>query len=416
MSLAVVFAMFGVMFGILPSAYSQTTEISEQITLSNDLLNSPLAQEILQKIAESKRKIEKLEQQNYDNLQAQKFLEDRRAVALERLNQSLILWEEKWYKFSPKVAYQKFIDKMPSDVHGVYAKQFEFTEFKHDAGINAKTKVLANGGSSEHGTQEFRKAAKSTLRELSDYNERIQPNYAESLKKQLSERIAYWNDLIDNRDEKIEKYRTAIERDYSLQLSIVTKNERADSRQVIEYYTEGTITQKSLSHKLDDINEKYLPDKEKILDAKADALSELEIKYDNWMPDTIDKLISSRHQIDSHIEIIWNSDTERYDVVSTSGFLPNQPVITRLVTSPTEIQLFWESPEGIDDILVTGYKIEVKSNNQPYAILVDNTGNRNTSYTHTDLITGEFYTYRISAISDEISTPSNEIRISTAIS
>lgn len=47
--------------------------------------------------------------------------------------------------------------------------------------------------------------------------------------------------------------------------------------------------------------------------------------------------------------------------------------------------------------------------------LVEDTGNRNTSYTHTDLISGEFYTYHISAITDiEVSDPSNEIRASTA--
>ncbi len=131
-SLIVAFAMFGIIFSVLPSAYSQTADVDtdEQTTLSGDLLNDPLAIEILQKIEESKRKIANLEKQNYDNIQVQKFLEDRRAVVLDRLNQSLILWEEEWHEFSPKVAYQKFIDKMPSGVQGIYAKQFEFTEKK----------------------------------------------------------------------------------------------------------------------------------------------------------------------------------------------------------------------------------------------------------------------------------------------
>jgi len=83
-SLVVAFTMFGAIFSVLPSTYAQTSdvEISEQTTLSGDLLNDPITLEILQKIEESKRKIAKLEQQNFDNLQAQKFLEDRRAVAL----------------------------------------------------------------------------------------------------------------------------------------------------------------------------------------------------------------------------------------------------------------------------------------------------------------------------------------------
>ena len=177
-SLVVIFVIFGVIFSVLPSTYAQTSdvEISEQTTLGNELLNSPLAQEILQKIEESKRKIAKLEQQNYDNLQAQKFLEDRRTVALDRLNQSLILWEEQWYEFSPKIAYQKFIDKMPSDVQGIYAKQFEFTETKHELGTTAKSRALDNGLDSPKALQKFNSAARSTVQELHNYNKIIQPD------------------------------------------------------------------------------------------------------------------------------------------------------------------------------------------------------------------------------------------------
>ena len=74
-SLIIAFAMFGVIFSGLPSVYSQTSDVetSEQTTFSGDLLNDPMAIEILKKIEESKIKIAKLEQQNYDNLQAQKF-------------------------------------------------------------------------------------------------------------------------------------------------------------------------------------------------------------------------------------------------------------------------------------------------------------------------------------------------------
>ena len=63
-SLVVAFAMFGVIFSVLPSAYAQTSdvEISEQTTLSGDLLNDPIALEILQKMEESKRTIAKLDE------------------------------------------------------------------------------------------------------------------------------------------------------------------------------------------------------------------------------------------------------------------------------------------------------------------------------------------------------------------
>ncbi len=411
--------MFGVIFSVLPSTYAQISnvETSEQTTLSNELLNNPLAQEILRKIEESKRKIAKLEQQNYDNLQAQKFLEDRRAVALDSLNHALISWEEKWHEFSPKVAYQKFIDKMPLGVQGTYAKQFEFTEKKHELGVTAKTTALDNGITSPKALEKFNSAARSTVSELSNYNEKIQPNYAESLKKKISERITYWDDRMNGLDERIEKDQMIIDRDYSIRLSSLSQNERIDIREILQLYNTGTVTRIELSNELGDIREKYHPIKEKILHEKAEALSELESKYDSWLPDTMESLMSSRHPIDVNIAIVWNSDAERYDVVSTTTAFStsDQPIMTGLVSAPNEIKLFWQSPASIDGVLVTGYKIEVKEDNQPYVVLAEDTETRNTSYTHTDLIKGEFYTYRVSAITDaRISDPSNEIRANTA--
>ncbi|MCH9657562.1 fibronectin type III domain-containing protein [archaeon] len=418
-SLVVAFAIFGILFSVLPSTYAQTSDVeaSEQTTLSDELLNDPLAQEILQKIEESKRKIAKLEQQNYDNLQAQKFLEDRRAVALDRLNQALIQWEEKWHEFSPKVAYQKFIDKMPSGVQGIYAKQFEFTEKKHELGVSAKINALDNGMTSPQALQKFNSAARSTVNELSNYNEKIQPHYAESLKKKISERIVYWDDMVNGHDERIEKDKSIIDRDYSIRLSSLTQNERVDIREIIQLYNVETMTRTDLSHELGDIREKYNSIRERMQNEKAEALSELESKYDNWLPDTMENLMSSRHPIDANIAIVWNSDVERYDVVSTTTVFstPDRPVITGLVSSPTEIKFFWQSPASIDKALVTGYRIEVKEDDQSYVVLAEDTGTRNTSYTHTDLINDKFYTYRVSAITDVgVGDSSNEIRASTA--
>lgn len=50
---------FGVIFSVLPSAYSQTSDVetSEQTTLSGDLLNNPVAQEILKKLRNQKERL-----------------------------------------------------------------------------------------------------------------------------------------------------------------------------------------------------------------------------------------------------------------------------------------------------------------------------------------------------------------------
>ena len=308
-SLIVTFAMFGVIFSVLPSAYSETTETSEQTTLERDLLNDPLAQEILLKIAESKRKIANLEQQNYDNLQAQKFLEDRRVLALERLNQALVLFEEEWHEFSPKMAYQKFVDKVTDDnAKGVFLKQFAFTEKKHSYGVTAKTKALDRGMNSFESMVRFNDAAKSTVAEIGKYNEKIQPNYEKLQARKMVERIEYWDDLLNNQDKSLKRDQTAIEKEYSLKLSKITKDERLEIRETINLYDDGIITRVQLTEELGDIRNKYNPVKDSINNKKEKALSKLDQKYDNWIPKVSKKLLGSDHEIDANIAIVWSEE------------------------------------------------------------------------------------------------------------
>ena len=312
LSLIVAFAMFGVIFSVLPSVYAQTSDVetSEQTTLSNELLNNPLAQEILQKIEESKRKIAKLEQQNYDNLQAQKFLEDRRAVALERLNQSLALWEEEWHEFSPKVAYQKFIDKMPSSVQGIYAKQFEFTESKHKLGVTAKTNALDNGMISPKALQKFNSAARSTVNELNEYNEAIQPDTP----AEIQTKIAIIQGHIDSTNASYFYHHVGLKGELNAQYAIEVENERKELREILKEYYANIISGDELTEQLGLIREKYAPIKENLLEENAKTLAESEKKYLDSIQDTINR-INNSEDVSSIIEAIWNSETHSIELV-----------------------------------------------------------------------------------------------------
>jgi len=90
--------------------------------------------------------------------------------------------------------------------------------------------------------------------------------------------------------------------------------------------------------------------------------------------------------------------------------VPNPP--SNLVVasaSPTQLNLSWKAPSDNGGPAVTGYKIEVKSGSNPYAILVSNTGSV-TSYSHSGLTTGTTYTYKVSAINSVgTGSPSNEV-------
>jgi len=150
---------------IIQTSYAQTNNnenvpVDEQVTMSDDLANNPLAQDILRKIDETKKWIVELEQRNYEQLEKQIELEEKRQQSLTKLNQDLKEWENLWDYYSPRNSYERFVDKIPnSQVQEVFWDQFEFKEQKVKAGRDALKKVIANGGSLHDARQAYLNAA-----------------------------------------------------------------------------------------------------------------------------------------------------------------------------------------------------------------------------------------------------------------
>ncbi len=285
-------------------------EIVEERTYSGNLLNDPIAVEILQKIEESKRKIANLEQQNFDNIQAQKFLEDRRAVALDRLNQSLALWEEEWHEFSPKVAYQKFIDKMPSGIQGIYAKQFEFTESKHELGLDAKTNALDDGMTSSNALQKFNSAARSTVNELNDYNEIIQPDTP----SEITTKIAIIQGDIDSDIAGYFYHHERLRGELNAKYVIEVENERKELKEILKVYHANMISREELTEQLGIIRERYSPIKENLLEENTKTLAEFEKKYMDSMQYTID-WINNNEDVSPFVEAVWDPEAHSIELV-----------------------------------------------------------------------------------------------------
>ena len=84
--------------------------------------------------------------------------------------------------------------------------------------------------------------------------------------------------------------------------------------------------------------------------------------------------------------------------VSSTGTLPASPTgLTATPISPTQANLSWTaSAHGGYPII--GYKIEYRIGGGPYSILVANTGNTATTYSHTGMTSGQVYVYRVYAI------------------
>ena len=72
--------------------------------------------------------------------------------------------------------------------------------------------------------------------------------------------------------------------------------------------------------------------------------------------------------------------------------------LTASVVSSTQINLSWSPPVEDGNTAITGYKIEVKRDNNSYSTLVEDTESTSRTYSHTNLITNSKYTYKVSAI------------------
>jgi len=156
---------------LLPISYAQTSPIlEEQVTLSGDLLNDPVAQDLLKKIEQTKKMIEKLKQKEYQQNQAQENLQKMREISIERLNHDLNEWERIWEKHSSKNSFERFVNKKPSYVQGVFWDQFEFKEQKVNAGRIAMNEVLMNGGTMLDAKNAYNKAAATKKIELIEMN------------------------------------------------------------------------------------------------------------------------------------------------------------------------------------------------------------------------------------------------------
>jgi hypothetical protein len=167
-------------------SFSQS-DSSEQVTLSGDLTNNPVAQDILKKIEQTKKWIKELEEKNYEKLEAKKELETKRSQALEKLNQDLKEWEALWEYYSPKNSFSRFVNTVEnSQIQDVFWDQFEFHQMKVNAGKEALKKVIANGGSLSEARQAYLNAAETKRIELIEANSIFNVNH----------NLAYYNQQI----------------------------------------------------------------------------------------------------------------------------------------------------------------------------------------------------------------------------
>ena len=184
LGISIVFTLF---FAISPVFAQESVDASEQITLSGDLQNNPVAQDILKKIEKSKRWIAQMEQRNFEAQERQKELEQKRAEVLQSLEKDLKKWEELWGYYTFDKMLERTLENNPANnTSTIYDHPLKFTGSKINAGRDALHKVLLEGGGPEEARTAFVNAAKITREEMI---------YANSLYNVLQNN-AYYNQQI----------------------------------------------------------------------------------------------------------------------------------------------------------------------------------------------------------------------------
>ena len=130
---------------------------------------------------------------------------------------------------------------------------------------------------------------------------------------------------------------------------------------------------------------------------------------------------SSSDDVDSNVsDDSSNEESEdnQQDSSSTtlSDTIPDPPIdLNANVISATQIDLYWSLSDE-SDTSITGFKIEARTNTDSnYSVIVENTENTDTTYSHTDLTPDTVYAYRVQAVNSVgESEPSSSTTVKTS--
>lgn len=163
LGISVIFALFMA----TDHVFADSADTSRQIIISEDLENNPVAQDILKKIEKSKKWIAQIEQRNFESLERQRELEQKRTETLQILEDKLKKWEKVWEYYTFDKMLERTLENSPvKDTSNIYDHPLKFTASKINAGRDALHKVVLEGGGPEESRDAFVNAAKITRDEM----------------------------------------------------------------------------------------------------------------------------------------------------------------------------------------------------------------------------------------------------------
>jgi hypothetical protein len=164
-AIVTVLTLFVASFG-LPYAFGQE-QISEFTVVQGDeIKNNPVAQQILQKIEESKRIMAELLEGKPILTEQQKLVEAQRKIVKERLEADLKRMDKEYESYTPRNSFAKFVSNVDPVFHDLYWDQFNYMDEKIKIARIAKQLALADGATYEEAQAEYIKYASLTRVEM----------------------------------------------------------------------------------------------------------------------------------------------------------------------------------------------------------------------------------------------------------
>jgi hypothetical protein len=152
-----------------PVNFSLAQTSQEFTVIDGDKIKTdPVAQQILQKIEESKKILERLQKGeiSVQMSEQQKFIEQQRQIAKQKLQDDLSRMNKDYEAFTPRNAYSTFLTGINSTHHGIYWDQFNYMDAKVSMAKSAKESILAGGGTFQEAMSEYIRIASMTRNEM----------------------------------------------------------------------------------------------------------------------------------------------------------------------------------------------------------------------------------------------------------
>ena len=181
----------------------------------------------------------------------------------------------------------------------------------------------------------------------------------------------------------------------------------SDNDTILNAYT--PVNDNGFSHSYDTVT--WIPGNYKAIISYNDVEDSAEFEIVSSSSDDVDSNVSD----DSSNE---ESEDNQQDSSSTtlSDTIPDPPIdLNANVISATQIDLYWSLSDE-SDTSITGFKIEARTNTDSnYSVIVENTENTDTTYSHTDLTPDTVYAYRVQAVNSVgESEPSSSTTVKTS--